>query len=196
MTHHGEASVTACLDVDIHGVHHVRSVDFLAPHPRDRRTPSPGSQGWFCRWTEYGMRKLKMMSFTDAPPWHADRSREEDKRLRRARLNLGVKGPCSNASHLRCRIRSANLYVLFHRTRHRPLRGRMESPQPIVKKVVILGGVRTGSAKDRFDYCCCRRLLMRWTDAGYETIIGQLQPLNRCRPTMTRRTAIFSKPSL
>ncbi|WP_138922748.1 carbamoyl-phosphate synthase large subunit [Sulfitobacter sp. BSw21498] len=124
--------------------------------------------------TEYGMRKLKMMGFTDARLGTLT-GREEDN-VRRARLNLGVKAVFKRIDTCAAEFEAQTPYM--YSTYEAPAFGEVEcEARPSDrKKVVILGGGpnRIGQGIE-FDYCCCHACYAL-TDAGYETIMVNCNP--------------------
>jgi len=124
--------------------------------------------------TEYGMRKLKMMGFTDARLGMLT-GREEDN-VRRARLNLGVKAVFKRIDTCAAEFEAQTPYM--YSTYEAPAFGEVEcEARPSDrKKVVILGGGpnRIGQGIE-FDYCCCHACYAL-TDAGYETIMVNCNP--------------------
>ncbi|MEH6673557.1 MAG: carbamoyl-phosphate synthase large subunit [Sulfitobacter sp.] len=124
--------------------------------------------------TEYGMRKLKMMGFTDARLGTLA-GREEDN-VRRARLNLGVKAVFKRIDTCAAEFEAQTPYM--YSTYEAPAFGEVEcEARPSDrKKVVILGGGpnRIGQGIE-FDYCCCHACYAL-TDAGYETIMVNCNP--------------------
>ena len=124
--------------------------------------------------TEDGMRKLKMMGFTDARLGTLT-GREEDN-VRRARLNLGVKAVFKRIDTCAAEFEAQTPYM--YSTYEAPAFGEVEcEARPSDrKKVVILGGGpnRIGQGIE-FDYCCCHACYAL-TDAGYETIMVNCNP--------------------
>ncbi|WP_323803654.1 carbamoyl-phosphate synthase large subunit [Sulfitobacter litoralis] len=124
--------------------------------------------------TEDGMRKLKMMGFTDARLGTLT-GRDEDN-VRRARLNLGVKAVFKRIDTCAAEFEAQTPYM--YSTYEAPAFGEVEcEARPSDrKKVVILGGGpnRIGQGIE-FDYCCCHACYAL-TDAGYETIMVNCNP--------------------
>jgi len=155
------------------------------PCPAFRRESSDAEaevrKDWVCPLTEYGMRKLKKMGFTDCTPWHADRFAKEDNGAV-ARLNLGRQGRVQTHRHLRCRIRSANNPICIPPTRA-PAFGEVESEArpTIVRKVVNSGRwVRTGIGlgNSELTIAACHACLCA-DRTRLENHHGQLNPENR-----------------
>ena len=124
--------------------------------------------------TEDGMRKLKMMGFTDARLGTLT-GRDEDN-VRRARLNLGVKAVFKRIDTCAAEFEAQTPYM--YSTYEVPAFGEVEcEARPSDRsKVVILGGGpnRIGQGIE-FDYCCCHACYAL-TDAGYETIMVNCNP--------------------
>jgi len=124
--------------------------------------------------TEEGLRKLKMMGFTDAR-LGALTGREEAN-VRRARQNLGVTAVFKRIDTCAAEFEAQTPYM--YSTYEAPMMGEVEcEARPSDrKKVVILGGGpnRIGQGIE-FDYCCCHACFAL-TDAGYETIMVNCNP--------------------
>ncbi len=124
--------------------------------------------------TEYALRNLKMMGFTDARLAKLT-GRDEDN-IRRARLNLGVKAVFKRIDTCAAEFEAQTPYM--YSTYEAPMMGDVEcEARPSDrKKVVILGGGpnRIGQGIE-FDYCCCHACYAL-TDAGYETIMINCNP--------------------
>ena len=124
--------------------------------------------------TEDGMRKLKMMGFTDARLGTLT-GRDEDN-VRRARLNLGVKAVFKRIDTCAAEFEAQTPYM--YSTYEAPAFDEVEcEARPSDRqKVVILGGGpnRIGQGIE-FDYCCCHACYAL-TDAGYETIMVNCNP--------------------
>ena len=124
--------------------------------------------------TEDGMRKLKMMGFTDARLGTLT-GRDEDN-VRRARLNLGVKAVFKRIDTCAAEFEAQTPYM--YSTYEAPAFDEVEcEARPSDRqKVVILGGGpnRIGQGIE-FDYCCCHACYAL-TDAGYETIMANCNP--------------------
>ena len=114
--------------------------------------------------TEDGMRKLKMMGFTDARLGTLT-GRDEDN-VRRARLNLGVKAVFKRIDTCAAEFEAQTPYM--YSTYEAPAFDEVEcEARPSDRqKVVILGGGpnRIGQGIE-FDYCCCHACYAL-TDAG------------------------------
>jgi len=124
--------------------------------------------------TEEGLRKLKMMGFTDAR-LGALTGRDEAN-VRRARHNLGVTAVFKRIDTCAAEFEAQTPYM--YSTYEAPMMGEVEcEARPSDrKKVVILGGGpnRIGQGIE-FDYCCCHACFAL-TDAGYETIMVNCNP--------------------
>ncbi|WP_170429676.1 carbamoyl-phosphate synthase large subunit [Ruegeria arenilitoris] len=124
--------------------------------------------------TEEGIRKLKMLGFTDARLGNLT-GRDEDN-VRRARRNLGVKAVFKRIDTCAAEFEAQTPYM--YSTYEAPMMGEVEcEARPSDrKKVVILGGGpnRIGQGIE-FDYCCCHACFAL-TEAGYETIMINCNP--------------------
>ena len=124
--------------------------------------------------TEAGMRKLKMMGFTDARLVTLTGAGEAD--VRHARLNLGVIAVFKRIDTCAAEFEAQTPYM--YSTYESPVMGEVEcEARPSdKKKVVILGGGpnRIGQGIE-FDYCCCHACYAL-TDQGYETIMINCNP--------------------
>ncbi len=124
--------------------------------------------------TEEGIRKLKMLGFTDARLGNLT-GRDEDN-VRRARRNLGVKAVFKRIDTCAAEFEAQTPYM--YSTYEAPMMGEVEcEARPSDrKKVVILGGGpnRIGQGIE-FDYCCCHACFAL-TEAGYETIMVNCNP--------------------
>ncbi len=124
--------------------------------------------------TEHGLRRLKMMGFTDAR-LAALTGRDEDN-VRRARLNLGVRAVFKRIDTCAAEFEAQTPYM--YSTYETPVMGEVEcEARPSArKKVVILGGGpnRIGQGIE-FDYCCVHACYAL-TAAGYETIMINCNP--------------------
>ncbi|KEP70147.1 carbamoyl-phosphate synthase large subunit [Thioclava sp. BHET1] len=123
---------------------------------------------------EKGLRKLKMMGFTDARL--ATLTGREEAQVRRARRNLGVFAAFKRIDTCAAEFEAQTPYM--YSTYEAPAMGDVEcEARPSDrKKVVILGGGpnRIGQGIE-FDYCCCHACFAL-TDAGYETIMINCNP--------------------
>jgi carbamoyl-phosphate synthase large subunit len=121
-----------------------------------------------------GLRKLKMLGFTDARLGKLT-GRDEDN-VRRARQNLGVTAVFKRIDTCAAEFEAQTPYM--YSTYETPAMGDVEcEARPSArKKVVILGGGpnRIGQGIE-FDYCCCHACFAL-TDAGYETIMVNCNP--------------------
>ncbi|MGD9863799.1 MAG: carbamoyl-phosphate synthase large subunit [Pseudodonghicola sp.] len=124
--------------------------------------------------TEDGLRRLKMMGFTDAR-LGALTGRDEDN-VRRARRNLGVTAVFKRIDTCAAEFEAQTPYM--YSTYEVPMMGEVEcEARPSDrKKVVILGGGpnRIGQGIE-FDYCCCHACFAL-SDVGYETIMVNCNP--------------------
>ncbi|WP_226688762.1 carbamoyl-phosphate synthase large subunit [Ruegeria arenilitoris] len=124
--------------------------------------------------TEDGIRKLKMLGFTDARLGNLT-GRDEDN-VRRARRNLGVNAVFKRIDTCAAEFEAQTPYM--YSTYESPMMGEVEcEARPSDrKKVVILGGGpnRIGQGIE-FDYCCCHACFAL-TEAGYETIMVNCNP--------------------
>jgi carbamoyl-phosphate synthase large subunit len=121
-----------------------------------------------------GIRKLKMMGFTDARL--ARLTGREEGQVRRARNRLGVNAVFKRIDTCGAEFEAQTPYM--YSTYEHPVMGDVEcEARPSnAKKVVILGGGpnRIGQGIE-FDYCCCHACYAL-TDAGYETIMINCNP--------------------
>ncbi|MEC7792022.1 MAG: carbamoyl-phosphate synthase large subunit, partial [Pseudomonadota bacterium] len=124
--------------------------------------------------TEGGLRKLKMMGFSDAHL--AKLSARDEDQVRRARRNLGINAVFKRIDTCAAEFEAQTPYM--YSTYEEPMMGEVEDEaRPSDrKKVVILGGGpnRIGQGIE-FDYCCCHACFAL-TDAGYETIMVNCNP--------------------
>ncbi len=121
-----------------------------------------------------GIRKLKMMGFTDARL--ASLTGREEAQVRRARRNLGVKAVFKRIDTCAAEFEAQTPYM--YSTYEAPAMGDVEcEARPSgARKVVILGGGpnRIGQGIE-FDYCCCHACYAL-TAAGFETIMVNCNP--------------------
>jgi carbamoyl-phosphate synthase large subunit len=121
-----------------------------------------------------GLRRLKMMGFTDARL--AALTGRDESNIRRARLNLGVQAQFKRIDTCAAEFEAQTPYM--YSTYEAPVMGEAEcEARPSAKKkVVILGGGpnRIGQGIE-FDYCCCHACFAL-SDAGYETIMVNCNP--------------------
>jgi len=124
--------------------------------------------------TAPGLRKLKMMGFTDARL--ATLTGRDEAQVRRARRNLGVTAVFKRIDTCGAEFEAQTPYM--YSTYESPAMGDVEcEARPSDrKKVVILGGGpnRIGQGIE-FDYCCCHACFSL-TKAGYETIMVNCNP--------------------
>ncbi len=123
---------------------------------------------------EKGLRKLKMMGFTDARL--AKLTGRTEGQVRRARQNLGVTAVFKRIDTCAAEFEAQTPYM--YSTYETPVLDDVEDEaRPTdAKKVVILGGGpnRIGQGIE-FDYCCCHACFAL-TGAGYETIMINCNP--------------------
>ncbi|WP_424938975.1 carbamoyl-phosphate synthase large subunit [Aliiroseovarius sp. S253] len=121
-----------------------------------------------------GLRKLKMLGFTDARL--AKLSSRSEKDVRDVRRNAGVNAVFKRIDTCAAEFEAQTPYM--YSTYEAPMMGEVEcEARPSDrKKVVILGGGpnRIGQGIE-FDYCCCHACFAL-TDAGYETIMVNCNP--------------------
>ncbi len=121
-----------------------------------------------------GLRRLKMMGFTDARL--ATLTGRDEAQVRRARLRLGVTAVFKRIDTCAAEFEAQTPYM--YSTYEHPVMGDVEcEARPSgAKKVVILGGGpnRIGQGIE-FDYCCCHACYAL-TAAGYETIMVNCNP--------------------
>ncbi|TCL08834.1 carbamoyl-phosphate synthase large subunit [Shimia isoporae] len=124
--------------------------------------------------TEEGLRRLKMLGFTDARL--AKLSGRDEDNVRRARMNLGVTAVFKRIDTCAAEFEAQTPYM--YSTYEAPMMGEVEcEARPSDrKKVVILGGGpnRIGQGIE-FDYCCCHACYAL-TEQGYETIMINCNP--------------------
>ncbi|SMO64783.1 carbamoyl-phosphate synthase large subunit [Ruegeria faecimaris] len=124
--------------------------------------------------TEEGIRRLKMLGFTDARLGNL--TGRDEGNVRRARRNLGVNAVFKRIDTCAAEFEAQTPYM--YSTYEAPMMGDVEcEARPSDrKKVVILGGGpnRIGQGIE-FDYCCCHACFAL-TDAGYETIMINCNP--------------------
>ncbi|MET4129125.1 carbamoyl-phosphate synthase large subunit [Roseovarius sp. MBR-6] len=124
--------------------------------------------------TEDGLRRLKMMGFTDARL--ATLTGRDEDQVRRARRNLGVHAVFKRIDTCAAEFEAQTPYM--YSTYEAPMMGEVEcEARPSDrKKVVILGGGpnRIGQGIE-FDYCCCHACFAL-SDVGYETIMINCNP--------------------
>jgi carbamoyl-phosphate synthase large subunit len=121
-----------------------------------------------------GLRRLKMMGFTDARL--AKLAGRSEAQVRRARLARGVTAVFKRIDTCAAEFEAQTPYM--YSTYEAPAMGDVEceSRPSAAKKVVILGGGpnRIGQGIE-FDYCCCHACFAL-TAAGYETIMVNCNP--------------------
>jgi len=124
--------------------------------------------------TEAGLRRLKMMGFTDARL--ASLTGRDESQVRRARLRLGVQAVFKRIDTCAAEFEAQTPYM--YSTYESPMMGEVEceSRPTAARKVVILGGGpnRIGQGIE-FDYCCCHACYAL-SAAGYETIMVNCNP--------------------
>jgi len=123
---------------------------------------------------EAGLRKIKMMGFTDARL--AKLTGKTEGQVRKARLARGVRAVFKRIDTCAAEFEAQTPYM--YSTYEAPAMGDVEceSRPSNAKKVVILGGGpnRIGQGIE-FDYCCCHACYAL-TAAGYETIMINCNP--------------------
>ncbi len=121
-----------------------------------------------------GIRRLKMMGFTDARL--AKLTGRDEAQVRRARRNLGVSAVFKRIDTCAAEFEAQTPYM--YSTYEAPAMGDVEceARPSAARKVVILGGGpnRIGQGIE-FDYCCCHACYAL-TAAGYETIMINCNP--------------------
>ncbi|THD81494.1 carbamoyl-phosphate synthase large subunit [Aliigemmobacter aestuarii] len=124
--------------------------------------------------TADGLRKLKMMGFTDARL--AKLTGRDEAEVRRARRALGITAVFKRIDTCAAEFEAQTPYM--YSTYEAPAMGEVEceSRPTTAKKVVILGGGpnRIGQGIE-FDYCCCHACFAL-TAQGYETIMVNCNP--------------------
>jgi carbamoyl-phosphate synthase large subunit len=124
--------------------------------------------------TAEGLRRLKMLGFTDARL--ARLTGRDEGQVRRARANLGVQAVFKRIDTCAAEFEAQTPYM--YSTYEAPAMGEVEceSRPTARKKVVILGGGpnRIGQGIE-FDYCCCHACFAL-SAAGYETIMVNCNP--------------------
>jgi carbamoyl-phosphate synthase large subunit len=124
--------------------------------------------------TEAGLRKVKMLGFTDARL--ANLTGRDEGQVRRARQRLGVNSVFKRIDTCGAEFEAQTPYM--YSTYESPVMGEVEcEARPSNrKKIVILGGGpnRIGQGIE-FDYCCCHACYAL-TGAGYETIMINCNP--------------------
>ncbi|MDZ4096094.1 MAG: carbamoyl-phosphate synthase large subunit, partial [Paracoccaceae bacterium] len=124
--------------------------------------------------TADGIRRLKMLGFTDARL--ATLTGRDEGQIRRARVRLGVNAVFKRIDTCAAEFEAQTPYM--YSTYESPVMGEVEcEARPSgAKKVVILGGGpnRIGQGIE-FDYCCCHACYAL-TAAGYETIMINCNP--------------------
>lgn len=121
-----------------------------------------------------GLRKLKMMGFSDARL--AKLTKREEADIRNTRIGLDIRPVFKRIDTCAAEFEAQTPYM--YSTYEAPAMGEQEceSRPTDAKKVVILGGGpnRIGQGIE-FDYCCCHACYAL-TDAGYETIMVNCNP--------------------
>ncbi|MBI1415833.1 MAG: carbamoyl-phosphate synthase large subunit [Limimaricola sp.] len=123
---------------------------------------------------EEGLRRVKMMGFTDARL--ATLTGRTEGQVRRARERLGVTAVFKRIDTCGAEFEAQTPYM--YSTYESPAMGEVEceARPTTAKKVVILGGGpnRIGQGIE-FDYCCCHACFAL-SDVGYETIMINCNP--------------------
>ena len=121
-----------------------------------------------------GLRRLKMLGFTDARLAHL--TDQDETAIRRARRSMGITPVFKRIDTCAAEFEAQTPYM--YSTYESPAMGDVEDEaRPSDrKKVVILGGGpnRIGQGIE-FDYCCCHACFAL-TEAGYETIMVNCNP--------------------
>ncbi len=121
-----------------------------------------------------GVRRIKMMGFTDARLAHLTKTDETT--VRRARRSLDIRPVFKRIDTCAAEFEAQTPYM--YSTYEAPAMGDVEceSRPTDAKKIVILGGGpnRIGQGIE-FDYCCCHACYAL-TKAGYETIMINCNP--------------------
>jgi len=124
--------------------------------------------------TEEGLRRVKMLGFTDARL--ARLTGRDEAQVRRARARLGVHAVFKRIDTCAAEFEAQTPYM--YSTYETPVMGEVEcEARPSDRrKVVILGGGpnRIGQGIE-FDYCCCHACFAL-SDAGFETIMINCNP--------------------
>ncbi|PRY92458.1 carbamoyl-phosphate synthase large subunit [Donghicola tyrosinivorans] len=124
--------------------------------------------------TEEGLRRVKMLGFSDARL--AKLTGRDEAQVRRARRNLNVVAQFKRIDTCAAEFEAQTPYM--YSTYETPVMGEpeCEARPSDRKKVVILGGGpnRIGQGIE-FDYCCCHACYAL-TEAGYETIMVNCNP--------------------
>ncbi|WP_373356113.1 carbamoyl-phosphate synthase large subunit [Pseudoroseicyclus sp. CXY001] len=124
--------------------------------------------------TEEGLRKLKMMGFTDARL--ANLTGRDEGQVARARQRLGVTAVFKRIDTCAAEFEAQTPYM--YSTYETPVMGEVEDEsRPTGRdKIVILGGGpnRIGQGIE-FDYCCCHACFAL-SKAGFETIMVNCNP--------------------
>ncbi|GHE97175.1 carbamoyl-phosphate synthase large chain [Aliiroseovarius zhejiangensis] len=159
-----DADIQACTAYDPWFLARIREIIDAETHVRENGLPSD----------EAGLRKLKMMGFTDARLAKLTGFKESD--VRGARRKVGVDAVFKRIDTCAAEFEAQTPYM--YSTYEAPMMGEVEcEARPSDrKKVVILGGGpnRIGQGIE-FDYCCCHACFAL-TDAGYETIMINCNP--------------------
>ena len=121
-----------------------------------------------------GLRRLKMLGFTDARL--ATLTGRDEAQVRRARRNLGVNAVFKRIDTCAAEFEAQTPYMYSTYESHAMGDVECEARPSAAKKVVILGGGpnRIGQGIE-FDYCCCHACYAL-TAAGYETIMINCNP--------------------
>ncbi|MBZ4022767.1 carbamoyl phosphate synthase large subunit [Rhodobacter sp. TJ_12] len=123
---------------------------------------------------EAGLRKLKMMGFTDARL--AKLTGRDEAQVRRARRNLGVTAVFKRIDTCAAEFEAQTPYM--YSTYEAPAMGDVECearPSDRTKVVILGGGPNRIGQGIEFDYCCCHACFAL-TKAGFETIMINCNP--------------------
>ncbi|WP_299360208.1 carbamoyl-phosphate synthase large subunit [uncultured Paracoccus sp.] len=121
-----------------------------------------------------GLRRLKMLGFTDARIAHL--TDQTETAVRRARRALGVTPVFKRIDTCAAEFEAQTPYM--YSTYEAPAMGDVECearPSDRTKVVILGGGPNRIGQGIEFDYCCCHACFAL-TDAGYETIMVNCNP--------------------
>ncbi len=123
---------------------------------------------------EAGLRKLKMLGFTDARL--AKLSGRTEAEIRDLRLSRGVRAAFKRIDTCAAEFEAQTPYM--YSTYEAPAMGEVECeamPSAATKIVILGGGPNRIGQGIEFDYCCCHACFAL-SDAGYETIMINCNP--------------------
>ncbi len=124
--------------------------------------------------TAEGLRKLKMMGFSDMRL--ATLTGRDEANVRRARQNLGVTAVFKRIDTCAAEFEAQTPYM--YSTYEEPMMGEVECearPSERMKVVILGGGPNRIGQGIEFDYCCCHACFSL-TEAGYETTMVNCNP--------------------